>query len=65
VCTKLDIYIFIRKYAEKIAYDSEGKKKYEMTIKAVDEFYKVRNIFKPETSDQPDRETCALECNYL
>ena len=22
-------------------------------------------VQKPETSDQPDRETCALKCHYL
>jgi hypothetical protein len=65
VCTKLDIYIFIRKYAEEIAYERKVKEEYEKNIEAVVEFFKVRNIFKPETSDQPDREICALECNYL
>ena len=64
MCTKVDIYIFIRKYAEEIAYGREVKEEYEKTIEAVVEFFKVRNIFKPEPSDQPDWETCALLCHY-
>jgi hypothetical protein len=26
---------------------------------------RITNIKQPETSDQPDRETCALKCHYL
>ena len=25
----------------------------------------INILIKPETSDQPDRETCALQCHYL